>query len=436
MKNASGPIDDALPLAIVNLIHERHGHSSSAQLAAGAERFLARIQQRRQPRRPLTWAIAAAAASVTILALVVTILHRTPQALEVSIRGAHLLTGGAIESDPGGEPCLHFSDGSDIRLSAAAHAVLRHVDPLGATVSVRDGDAEVDVAHRPGALWMFEAGPFLIHVTGTAFRFVWNAATEEFDLRMQRGSVEVTGPLTDGMLVLHAGEHLVVHVRKGEVVIHQREAENLPGNAAPAPPSDTAAHSDGASEQPTPEASLYVEPVIPQELPNDSVRASTPRKPESARGDSWPALVTRGDFETVVADARRRGVEASLAREGPLQLTALADAARYTRDDELARSTLLAERRRFPGSTLAHEAAFLLGRLEETRNDSAAAIERYRRYVIEDPQGRYVAEALGRRMVLLETVSPDEARQVAEEYLRRFPAAAYAARARAIAKVP
>ena len=59
---------------------------------------------------------------------------------------------------------------------------------------------------------------------------------------MQRGSVEVTGPLTDGTLVLHAGEHLVVHVRQGEAVIHQREAENLPGNAAPAPPSDTAAH--------------------------------------------------------------------------------------------------------------------------------------------------------------------------------------------------
>ena len=56
--------------------------------------------------------------------------------------------------------------------------------------------------------------------------------------------------------------------------------------------------------------------------------------------------------------------------------------------------------------------------------------------MIEDPQGRYVAEALGRRMVLLDSVSPDEARQVAEEYLRRFPAAAYAARARAIAKVP
>ena len=104
MKNASGPMDDALPLGIVNLIHERHGHSSPAQLAAGAERFLARIQQRRQPRRPLIWAIAAAAASVTILALVVTILHRTPQALEVSIRGAHLLTGGAIESDPVGNP--------------------------------------------------------------------------------------------------------------------------------------------------------------------------------------------------------------------------------------------------------------------------------------------------------------------------------------------
>ena len=178
------------------------------------------------------------------------------------------------------------------------------------------------------------------------------------------------------------------------------------------------------------------EPAVPHAALAASDHGLAPNAPRGGAGESWTALVERGAFEAVVTDAQRRGLDVTLTHGRAPELAALADAARYTRDDEVARRALLAERRRFPGSTLAREAAFLLGRLEERRNDSAAAIEWYRRYGLEDPDGRYVAEALGRRMVLLASESSDEARRVAEDYLRRFPSGAYAARARAAVKAP
>jgi TolA-binding protein len=119
-------------------------------------------------------------------------------------------------------------------------------------------------------------------------------------------------------------------------------------------------------------------------------------------------------------------------------LFALADAARYGRRASLARAALLAERRRFPGSPRSLDAAFLLGRVEEsTERGRHRAIEWYDEYLAHAPTGAYVAEALGRKMILtdeLEGVA--SARPVAEEYLRRFPRGSYAGSARALRRVP
>jgi hypothetical protein len=62
-------------------------------------------------------------------------------------------------------------------------------------------------------------------------------------------------------------------------------------------------------------------------------------------------------------------------------LFALADAARYRRRADLARSALLAQRRRFPSSPRSLDAIFLLGRVEELRaGGRAPAIEWYDEY--------------------------------------------------------
>jgi hypothetical protein len=51
----------------------------------------------------------------------------------------------------------------------------------------------------------------------------------------------------------------------------------------------------------------------------------------------------------------------------------------------------------------------------------------YDRYLGEAPRGRYAAEALGRKMLVVQKLRGSEAaRPLAEDYVRRYPDGAYA----------
>src|SRR5262249_26151487 len=102
-------------------------------------------------------------------------------------------------------------------------------------------------------------------------------------------------------------------------------------------------------------------------------------------------------------------------------LALLADAARYTGNTVVARRALLAQRERFVRSSRALDAAFLLGRLDES-SDPRGAARWYDQYLDEAPRGTYAAEALGRKMMLVERLrGRAAARPIAEQYLRKFP---------------
>jgi hypothetical protein len=341
--------------------------------------------------------------------------HSAIRSLSYAIEGGRLGGSGLIEAEPPSEPLLRFSDGSEVHFAGGAKASLRSVDSRGARVSLVSGSAHVDVAHRQGAEWLFDAGPFLITVTGTAFTFGWTADEEQLDVRMERGSVRVSGPLTDGELALRSGQHLIVRVRRRETVIRDLESDLAPEPPVPSTPSA---------------------PVAREEYTADEIPAvAQPKRAAQAAGNGdWAALLARGDAESVVQQAERRGLESCLAEASVNDLASLADAARYGRHNDIARRTLLAERRRFPLSGPAHDAAFLLGRLEETVSGAATAIEWYDEYLAESPAGTYASEALGRKMILTQRLQGGgPARAVAQEYVNRFPAGAYAARARALA---
>jgi TolA-binding protein len=254
-------------------------------------------------------------------------------------------------------------------------------------------------------------------VTGTAFRFVWDPEGQELDLRMDRGSVRVSGPLSDGALALHSGQRLIVRVRQGETLIREREG------SAPTEASAVAA-------SPPPSSPETVTPAPPS--------AASAAKPQGASPElSWQGLVTSGHFEAVVRDVQRRGVDECIAGVSSSELAALADAARYSRHDDIAQRALLAERRRFPGSPSAGDAAFLLGRLQETGQDAVRAIDWYESYLREAPDGTYASDALGREMLLLQQTSTGaRARAAAGQYLSRFPNGPYATRARVLAQTP
>ncbi|HEX2880549.1 MAG TPA: hypothetical protein VHO25_13545, partial [Polyangiaceae bacterium] len=158
----------------------------------------------------------------------------------------------------------------------------------------------------------------------------------------------------------------------------------------------------------------------------------------SVNTDTWTQRVAAGDFSSVVNAAQSRGIEGVLTQASLVDLIALADAARYTGNGSLAQQALRAQRTRFGGTSAARAAAFLMGRIaEDQQHDGASALSWYNTYLKEAPQGAFAAEALGRRLVLLErTAGAAAARDSAESYLRRFPDGPYARVAQQILSAP
>jgi hypothetical protein len=135
----------------------------------------------------------------------------------------------------------------------------------------------------------------------------------------------------------------------------------------------------------------------------------------------------------VVAEAVAHGIDAVVAEADGPTLAALADATRYAGRTYLAERVLRAQRTRFPGTPAAGAAAFFLGRLADDRGAVSEGMDWYGRYLTEQPNGSYAAEALGRKMLGVSRLSGRQAaRDLATDYLRRFPDGTYLLHAQAI----
>jgi len=413
--------------ALVQLIHTQQGHMSVRQRIEGGRSLLARSMWSRRPRR---WSMRemgpVLAVAVVVIGLVISARgRRATSALSVAVDGGHLDREGFVQAETPRPARLRFSDGTEVLLDRDTRASVRSLDSHGARVSLAEGTAHVDVLHKPGTSWLFDAGPFLVHVTGTSFTLAWKAADQQLDLKMERGTVEVSGPLSDGSILLRSGQHLIVRVRQRETLIRDVEDEAAPQRPAP----EARAAEGGEQEAGTPAMTAVTSAATGAGAP---LHAS--RRIENV---DWSAELPKGGFEAIVEEAERWGVEATLNKASSENLAALADAARYGRRDDVARRALLAQRRRFPGASAARDASFLLGRLEESQHDVAGAIEWFDRYLDESPSGTYASEALGRKMILVRALYGDaRARAVAASYLSRFPQGVYAARAQALARAP
>jgi TolA-binding protein len=313
---------------------------------------------------------------------------------------------------------LAFSDGTHVQMAADARGRVVELGRHGGRIALDDGKAHVQVMHRPGASWLFEAGPFVIHVHGTAFSVAWTAREALFDLRMESGVVSVSGPLSGGEIVLRAGETLSVRLQDHEVIS---------GAAGTAQTDHSSPRLQSEPQRPA------LAPLPPQVAPGPGApRPSAAGR--SRRTHKWAAELSEGHAADIIADAQRQGIGSVLADSDSEELAALADAARYQRNHPLARQVLLAQRRRFPRSARAAEASFLLGRLaDESPGDLTRAVSWYDRYLEEAPTGAYASEALGRKMMVLERGHRrSAAAAVAADYLHRFPVGTYARAAEAI----
>ena len=443
-----------------------------------------RAQPVRRGSRPLIWGAMAATACASLVATTAIVRHFHPRTLTYEVSGGASVSSGEIEGGALGS-AVRFSDGTEVHLDSKARLAVSAAGPRGAHLRLQTGAAHFRVMHLPRAAWAVEAGPYVVEVTGTEFDVRWSEREQTVEVKMISGSVRVSGPLLTERVALGKGQHLLARPGMGDLRIddgrpvrpavtvpapspapavnqpvpsatnagadttaparavpapqrttarpraHRRLALAEPGpGLLPVPPSDALGPSSGGPSSAGPSVADTAAPALtPPPLQDTGPSRAAPRW----RARNWSARVASGDAGVVVADAESLGIDATMRQADAADLAALADAARYAGRPDLAERVFSASRRRFPGSSQAHAAAFLLGRMADDRGDSAAGLRWYRAYLAETPAGPYAAEALGRQMLIVRRVQGREAAlPIAQEYLGRFPNGTYLLEARAL----
>jgi TolA-binding protein len=376
--------------------------------------LVARLAQVRRVRRVQKWTLAA---TLLVGVVVAGVLHwRTPDArplAPISYRVDQQAppAGGYVVARDQAETVLEFSDGSSVRMAAHARGRVVELRSEGARFALEGGKLSATIRPRKNARWSFEAGPFLVRVHGTSFTLSWAPEEAVFVVRLLDGAVSITSPLSGSELELRAGQTLTVDLHEQSSSVKMTVDEREP--------------------PPKPPAAASAEPVA--SVPQPSASADLPLSTRwSNRG--WSTRLAQGEAAAIIAEAERLGTLEVLQHADAEDLWAMANAARYAARYSLAEQALLAQRRRFPSTAHAHEAAFLLGRLHDgDAGKPEEALAWYARYLSETPRGPFASDALGRKMTLLERRGRrSEAVAVAEEYAQRFPAGTYAKAARVL----
>ncbi len=397
---------------------------SAVDLAASRAQLLARVDGLTVRRGvSLEWwlavpALAAAAALV--------VWWRTPTQLSYEVIGA--IKNGAYVSAPNDRPVtLHFSDDTLVQVEAGSQLRVEDTTREGAHVLLERGTAGVHVVHRPESHWTFAAGPFDVLVTGTRFDLNWDPAREVLELRLREGSVEIRTPFSSGPVALRGGQSFRADLHSRSMTTTELASEK----SAPATSATSATAPAGSDSEVTAVpgvlgSAVSVGSAISSAAPSVALVPAPGMK-------AWQKLIAAGEFNALLAQANERGIPSCLASCSANDLSALADAARYTGKSELADQSLHVLRSRFSRAPEGRAAAFLLGRLRESQGAAKDARTWYDTYLHESPGGPYAADALaGKMRTVLKTDGAAAAEPLAEQYLKRYPTGVHAGTARGI----
>lgn len=323
---------------------------------------------RLRPRR--WWLLAPLTAGAALVALGLFRTTLAPSPLLFTLDGRDPAADYLV-SEAGRTRLVDFSDGSSLVMRSSARLRVSNTDPHGAVLLLERGQLDASIRHRPSARWRLDVGPYAVNVIGTRFNVTWDPDKGDFELALLEGAVAIRGPGIPAPITLETGQQF--HANKaGSYSVQKGSQAALP---AVSPPPELVA------------------------LPSKSERVALAAGPE--RGASppassrpacdWAALVSNGEFEATVSQARRLGLDTVFAECPPRSLFALADAARYLGKFELSRNALLTIRKRAPGDT--NKAAFFLGRLEEARGNLELALDFYAQAMGGNPEPHFAQEA-------------------------------------------
>jgi hypothetical protein len=388
-------------------LREQAGFLKRAQ----ARRGLARSRSRTRRWSWAHWTFGAAACVATSLLLWVS-WPSSDEPLAFTIGDGQRAHAGAFVAAPADrELPLRFADGTRISLAAGTSARIATLDAQGAHWVLEKGRAVAEVVHRPDSRWRVDVGPFQVAVVGTRFDVSWDAAARVLELKLNQGAVRVSGGMLGEALEVRAGQRLRAFADDARVELSGSDEERH----SAAPPSALPEQSE-----PSPSASASSVPA-----------AAAPAAAGSTNGASvpvWRALAAAGQFRAALTAAEQAGFEAECRRASGADLLALADAARVSGAAARAEQAYSAARSKLPGGG---RASYGLGLVAfDQRGDFVRAAQYFEAYLREQPGGALRAEATGRLMEAWQRAGRlSEARDVARQYLTRYPQGPQTARA-------
>ena len=365
-------------------------------------------------RRRLSYAAWSFAGVGTVAAATALFVLKRPGTLSFRVADERGAVGAWIVADQesSGRPDvpLRFSDGTNITLEEGALGRVASVGSEGADIVVSRGRVHASVVHKAASAWRVSVGPFLVHVTGTEFDTAWDPNQRVFTLDLHRGSVFVTGCGLEPQAV-HAGGALRFRCEDGRVVTEGAKSASTEEEAHEEAPPDA-----GAADAET-VPSVASPPRVPLHAPAPAAPPPT----------DWRDLARSGAHAQALTAALPR-FEAECEQADAVDLASLADAARFAGDEGHARRALLALRTRFPGTTQATTASFLLGTLAEGDGAFSEAADRFSAALTENPAGPLAREAEGRFIEATRRAGRlEDARRAAQHYLQRYPSGPHAA---------
>lgn len=377
------------------------------------QRFMQRFVTERPARRrlPRLMALCGAAAAAGLLGLW---LHGQGPALEASFPNGNRVAVGQPVRAPALEALpLGFSEGSMVLLQPKASFELGEVQGRRVRARLHRGRADMRITPGRGVRWTFEAGPFEVTVTGTAFSLSWAPRERTFQIRLEEGGVTVEGPLLEGARRVARGQSLAVDLGRGLATFQDHPL-------APIDLGEIAIDTEPATAPRPSRPALRRESRRTGPEPTVPLRAEETASPSPS--PSWDTLAARGDFGGAMAMVDRVGLETLCKDLDARALLRLADTARAATRDAAAVSTYNCLRRRFTGGHESALAAYMLGRIAfELDHDNGRATSWFRTYLDEAPRGPLAAAALGRLMESRHLLGDlPAARKDASRYLREF----------------
>jgi TolA-binding protein len=379
------------------------------------------LHTKRKARRRLLGATAAITLTAILGVVTTTSLRTEPLTYRVGESSQKGMVGSYVSAPSSSSVNIRFSEGSDIVLAPSSRGRIAQTTSKGATVVLEDGHASANIVHRHSTQWQILAGPYVVGVTGTSFDVAFHVATQTFELDMRSGSVRVTGPGLKEPIEIRDQQRLTLS-----------SASRASTSFVPTPDVELQHTNEGTPPATASSVSCPTNVSLPAvNVPRvRPVVGSSNTESRSTDQESFTQLSAAGKYARIVELAETDGISTVTSRARASELMALGNAARYVGKSNTAMKAYRAIRERYARSSEAAPAAFFLGRLAEN-GDSTNAMTWYERYLSESPNGVWAADAMGRRLVLLNQQQGKEASlNAAKEYLERFPAGPYAGFAR------